>query len=236
MSSEFYILMGLAASIGFGHTIMGPDHYLPFVMMSKARNWSFTKTSIITFLCGVGHVLSSVVLGLIGIALGIAVANLEFVESIRGELAAWFLIGFGFLYFIWGMRNAIKNKEHVHFHVHADGTKHIHTHAHETEHLHVHQENKKDITPWVLFTIFVFGPCEPLIPLLMYPAAKGSVLEAILVAVIFSVVTISTMMVIVLAGSFGLKFVVMKRLEKYGSAIAGAVICLSGLAIKFLGL
>jgi len=236
MTQGLTILIPLAASIGFIHTLLGPDHYLPFIMMSKARKWSITKTALITFVCGLGHVLSSVILGFIGIALGIAVTKLEFIESIRGEFAAWFLIGFGFLYFVWGLRSAFKNKKHAHLHMHEDGTAHKHVHAHSNEHTHVHNAKKKDITAWVLFTIFVFGPCEPLIPILMYPAAQGSFTNAMLVALTFSIVTISTMMAVVLAGSFGLKFVVFEKIEKYGNAIAGAVICSSGLAIKFLGL
>ena len=66
-----------AASIGFFHTLLGPDHYLPFVMISWARKWSGFKTMIVTFLCGIGHVGSSVVLGLAGVALGIAVNKLQ---------------------------------------------------------------------------------------------------------------------------------------------------------------
>jgi len=77
MLSEIAILAGTAATIGFVHTILGPDHYLPFIVLSKARQWSSVQTVMITFLCGVGHVLSSVVLGFIGIALGIAVFKLE---------------------------------------------------------------------------------------------------------------------------------------------------------------
>jgi len=30
MSGEIAILAGTAATIGFTHTILGPDHYLPF--------------------------------------------------------------------------------------------------------------------------------------------------------------------------------------------------------------
>jgi nickel/cobalt exporter len=88
MSQELSLLLITAASLGFIHTVFGPDHYLPFVVMSKSGKWSTIKTSIITVLCGLGHVLSSVVLGFIGIALGTAVAKLEAIESIRGELAA----------------------------------------------------------------------------------------------------------------------------------------------------
>jgi len=83
----------------FLHTLFGPDHYLPFIVMKKARNWSFAKTLSITIACGLGHVLSSVVLGLIGIAAGIALMKLEVFESFRGNIAAWALIGFGFAYF-----------------------------------------------------------------------------------------------------------------------------------------
>lgn len=70
----------------------------------------------------------------------------------------------------------------------------------------------------------------------MYPAAKGSIFAVVLVALVFSIITIATMMGVVLAGSFGLKMVPFKRLEKYSGAIAGAVICFSGIIIKFLGL
>jgi hypothetical protein len=72
---------------------------LPFAMMSWAREWSVGKTSLTAVLCGVGHVLSSVVLGL-------AVRKLEFVESFRGNFAAWLLAAFGLAYLVWGLRLA----------------------------------------------------------------------------------------------------------------------------------
>jgi nickel/cobalt transporter (NicO) family protein len=235
MDNSLTVLVFTAASIGFFHTLFGPDHYLPFVVMSKARHWSIAKTALITFLCGLGHVLSSVVLGFVGIAFGIAVLKLEGVEGIRGNLAAWALIGFGLAYCIWGIRTAIKNKPHEHIHFHQDGKKHVHEHMHAENHVHVH-ENKKSITPWILFTIFVLGPCEPLIPLLMYPAAKNSLPGVVIVTVVFSAVTISTMLGIVMLTCFGFKFVRLGRLERYSHALAGATIFLSGLAIQFLGL
>jgi hypothetical protein len=58
MTHEIWILIATAASIGFFHTILGTDHYLPFIVMSKARNWSMVRTAVITSLCGLGHVLS----------------------------------------------------------------------------------------------------------------------------------------------------------------------------------
>lgn len=237
ISYELMILVGTAAFIGFVHTLFGPDHYLPFIVMGKARRWPIFKTLWITFLCGVGHVGSSVLLGLVGIALGIAVTKLADIESFRGNLAAWALIAFGLVYFVWGMRRAWKNKPHKHIHAHADGQVHVHTHQHTHEHAHVHEkENSGNITPWVLFTIFVLGPCEPLIPLLMYPAAKENLSGLLLVTLTFGAITILTMMSIVWVSSWGLNRLPMKTMERYTHALAGASICLCGLAIQFLGL
>lgn len=66
MGNEIWILIVTAATLGFVHTILGPDHYLPFIVMSKARNWTTFRTVMITVLCGLGHVASSVVVGAIG--------------------------------------------------------------------------------------------------------------------------------------------------------------------------
>ncbi len=214
MSNEVIILVGTAAGIGFIHTLLGPDHYLPFIVLSKARQWSIIKTLVITFLCGLGHVLSSVALGFIGIALGTAVFKLEAIESFRGDIAAWFLIAFGFTYSIWGIHRAIRKKSHSHFHDIKVGS----------------------LTPWVLFTIFVFGPCEPLIPLIMYPVARNNMLSVAIVASVFGLITIGTMLTIVLASSYGLSRLPLRRLQKYSHALAGLAILFSGGAIKLLGL
>jgi sulfite exporter TauE/SafE len=236
VNSDILILCGTAATIGLLHTLMGPDHYLPFILMSKARGWSAAKTAWITFLCGLGHVLSSVVLGLIGIALGIAVMKLEALEAFRGSLAAWALIGFGFAYMAWGIRRGVRNRPHVHLHLEGEGAP-AHAHTHDGEHTHLSDvADHKKLTPWVLFIIFVLGPCEPLIPLLMYPAAQHSVSGTVLVALVFSAVTIGTMMSVVMAASWGIRFARFKPLERWTHALAGGAICMSGLAIQFLGL
>jgi nickel/cobalt transporter (NicO) family protein len=235
MSPELVALTGTAAIIGFGHTLLGPDHYLPFVAMSKARSWSIAKTSLITFLCGVGHVASSVVLGAIGLLAGSAVGNLEWFEGFRGNVAAWLLTGFGLAYLAYGIRKAIRNETHTHTHAHGDGESHEHVHDHHAGHVHPHVQPKASITPWVLFTIFVFGPCEPLIPILMYPAATKSAWGVALVAGVFATVTIATMMATVLAATFGLSFVKLRPLARYADVIAGASITACGAAIH-LGL
>ncbi len=236
MTHETLILAGTAATIGFVHTVLGPDHYLPFVVMSRARNWSGGKTAILTALCGLGHVLSSVVLGFIGVFLGIAVFKLEFLDSIRGDLAGWLLMAFGFTYLLWGIHRAVRNQPHGHLHVHADGACHSHDHTHVAAHSHVHEGAKSgDLTPWVLFTIFVLGPCEPLIPLIMYPAARSSLGAAALVALVFGITTIATMVGLVMAACHGLSRIPFPHIQRYSHALAGLAILLCGGAIQFLG-
>src|SRR3990172_6947200 len=70
MTQELLLLAGTAAVIGLVHTLLGPDHYLPFIVISKSGQWSLKKTATVTLLCGVGHVLGSVALGLAGDRLG----------------------------------------------------------------------------------------------------------------------------------------------------------------------
>jgi nickel/cobalt exporter len=236
MDNSIILLSGTAVTLGFIHTVLGPDHYLPFIVLGEAKKWSVKKTMVITFLCGLGHVLSSVILGLIGVGVGISVNKLVSLESFRGNIAAWLFIAFGLVYMIISLRNLYKNKRHTHSHFHIDQGIHSHDHNHHNEHSHIHDSNVVKTTPWILFLIFIFGPCEPLIPILMYPAAENNIPGAILVSVLFSVVTIATMMSVVLAFRLGLSRINLKPVEKYSNLIAGAMIFFSGVAIQFLGL
>lgn len=237
MQHEIWMLSITAASIGFFHTLLGPDHYLPFIMMSRSGQWALPKTMMVTLLCGIGHVASSVALGFVGIAMGMAVSRVEALEGYRGDWAAWGLILFGGGYFLWGVWQAIRNKSHCHLHVHGDSIPHVDVHFHQEMQQHNHNESQvKKYTPWILFTIFVLGPCEPLIPILMYPAALKSISGLVFVTLVFAIVTIGTMMAVVLIGTASVHKLKGVRLERYMHAVSGAMILLCGVAIRFLGL
>ena len=123
------------------------------------------------------------------------------------------------------------------FHIHEDKLVHSHEHVHSHDHTHVHSEVKeKKLTPWVLFIIFIFGPCEALIPILMYPAATASTFSLILVTSVFGLITIATMLGIVLLSLYGLKTISFPSIERYSHALAGFLIFSCGVAIIFLGL
>jgi nickel/cobalt transporter (NicO) family protein len=231
MNADLGALCAAAVSIGFLHTLFGPDHYVPFVAMSRAGRWSRRKTLLVTLACGLAHVGSSVVLGVIGLGLGLIVFQMEKIESQRGNVAGWLLIGFGVAYFAWGLVRALRNQPHVHVHAHSDGTVHAHEHAHFEEHLHPHAATPA-MTPWVLFAIFAFGPCEPLIPLLMYPAAQAELANVAWVTALFALTTLATMTGMVLLMSLGADALRFNTLDRYSHAAAGFVLLSCGLAVK----
>ncbi len=211
MADDPTLLVFTAALVGVVHTLVGPDHYLPFIALSRARKWSLGRTAGVTLFCGLGHVLGSLILGAVAIALGVTVSRLEAVDSQRGELAAWILIASGLVYLAWGLRRA---------------TGHGHSHS---------APNPGSLTPWMLFLVFVLGPCEPLIPVLLYPAASGNPLTAAVVVAVFAAVTLATMLAAVLVGTVGMGQLRLAGFERYGDAFAGGVITLCGAGILFLG-
>jgi hypothetical protein len=122
-------------------------------------------------------------------------------------------------------------------HCHADGTVHAHAHRHDLQHRHLHESeesgcNGGSLTPWILFLIFAFGPCEVLIPLLMYPAAEANLFAIVAVVLAFSLATIATMMVSVMLMTYGLQLVRFPNLQRFSHAFAGLAVLLCGALVQ----
>ena len=233
-SSLSWSLLLAAFGVGVVHTVLGPDHYLPFIMLAKARGWTRLRTVLVTSACGVGHVASSVLLGGLGIVFGVAIGKLEIMESGRGNLAAWAIVAFGIAYALWGLRHALRTRTGLEPHVHG-GEVHIHSHG-LSPHGHEHRRIAADTTFWTLFVIFVLGPCEPLIPLFALPASQGRWDVAVLTAMVFGLATLVSMVGITLAGLEGLKLVNLGPLERWAHVAAGGIIAAAGLSVIYLGL
>lgn len=285
-----------AIGIGFLHTLFGPDHYVPFIVIGRARRWGLGRTSLLTFVCGLGHVLSSVVIGLVGVAAGVALHRVQGWEETRGEWAGWALFLLGLGYFAWGLWRGATGRRHRHAHLHPDGTVHAHPHAHAGEghpsvhahahaghvsaHVHPHADGHahdahvpagaadrspaaddhrrvaesgppesasadaasadvrswKSLTPWLLFLVFVLGPCEPLIPLFFASALSGAWHEVLAVVVGYGAATLAAMHGLVAVFWLGLRRIDLGPLERWTHAAAGAVVALAGAAMVFLGL
>lgn len=205
MSKGYIVLMMSTLSIAFLHSL-APDHWMPFAVIGKARKWSNLKLVFITFISGIGHVGSSILLGAIGIALGFSLSHLKAVESQRAHIGIMLLIGFGIAYMIWGLKKAVEYKH---------------------EHSHTHNIDTKTVTLWTLFAVFVLGPCEPLIPIMFLATEYGWTGIALATAT-FSFVTIMMMISQTLLAKFGIQLIRHDIAERYSHAMAGFVIALTG--------
>ncbi|MFO8055225.1 MAG: hypothetical protein R6U19_08720 [Bacteroidales bacterium] len=227
IDAQLIWLIGTAASLGFLHTLLGPDHYVPFLALSRARGWSIRKTACITGICGLAHVGSSVGIGIAGLSLNHKLASLEAFEALRGNIVAWLIIAFGLAYMVWGIKRAfsIKHQQPL-----MEKLEKPHSMPGTTK------KSYKQLLPWILFVIFLLGPCEPLIPLLMFPAASISTMSIALVAGTFGIVTMATMITVVVLPLYGVHKVKIPGLQTYGHALAGSLIMLCGIGVQFLGL
>lgn len=232
MPAEMQALIVTAVSIACLHTLTGPDHYLPFIALSKTRNWSLGKTIGWTLTCGMGHVMSSVLLGLGGAAIGWSLSRISLFENIRGGIAGWVMLFFGLLYMIWGFYRLYKNKPHKHFDMDNDGSLYVYEHNHGAA---VAPQERFRVTPWVMFIIFVLGPCEPMIPLLYFPAAQNSWYGMLLLIIIYTTCTLATMLMMVLLGFYGIAFASTQKLERYVHVLGGITIFICGVGMLWMG-
>jgi hypothetical protein len=232
MQAELQILLVTAVSVACLHTLTGPDHYLPFIALSKARGWSVGKTLLWTLLCGCGHVWSSVLLALGGAAIGWSLSKLSWLENVRGGIAGWLLLVFGLVYGIWGLRRAYQNRQHKHFDAYEDGNIYVYEHRHGEA---VQSKERYKVTPWVMFIIFLLGPCEPMIPLLYYPAAQHSWQGMLLLIGTYTMATLVTMTGMVLLGYYGVSFLKTEKLERFMHALGGLTIFICGAGMVFMG-
>jgi ABC-type nickel/cobalt efflux system permease component RcnA len=241
LTGDLQFLIWTAATLGFAHAALGPDHYLPFVMMARAERWSCVGTTVVTLLCGIGHVASSAAVGALLVVLGMKARDWSgtpwaTLHAWRGAAAAWALMGLGVAYLIWGLVRAKRGRAHTHLHAHENRTVHRHPHSHTANHLHAHVSGRRSITPWILFTIFLLGPCEALIPLMLAAWALSDLSGMVWVIGAFSVTTVVTMVACVAVLLAGVSRLPFSKVERHAHAIAGLSLALCGAGMRFLGL
>jgi nickel/cobalt transporter (NicO) family protein len=224
-------LAGAAIAIGAVHTC-APDHWVPFAALARAEGWSARRTAGVTAACGLGHVTVSVALGVLALVCGREMFQLfgERLENLSGLL----LIGFGVAYAAWGLRSVVA--ERLHQRAHGRGRAHVHLHPHLHRHRHQHElPANSRITPWTLFLLFSADPCVAVIPLMFASAALGWVWTLVVVAA-YELATIATMVALVLPARAAAGLARGAWADRYGDALAGAVVALVGIVVVSLGI
>ena len=211
----FLALAGGAVSIGSLHSL-APDHWVPFAALARAQGWTARKTARVTFLCGFGHVTVSALLGVLALLFGRTVFERlgERMEAVAGLL----LVGFGLAYAFWGLRRAVGGRVHGHPHPHYD---------------HVHDPSRT--TAWSLFLLFSADPCVAVIPLLFAAAPLGTA-RTLGIVLLYEAATIGTMVALVLPARAGAARLKVPFLDRWGDAVAGGVIAVTGVVVGLLGI
>lgn len=182
-----------------------PNHWLPVLAIARKEHWSIAQTTRITFITGLSHALSTVMIGfVIGIA-GIQLA--ERVESFTRYIAPAVLIALG-LYYIY------QHHRHKHFHVHREIV-----------------NNSKVILS--LAVAMFFSPCFEIEAYFLLAGAQG-LPTVMMLAALYTVVTVSGMILWVRFTFNGLLRFNWHAIEHNAGIITGATLVITGIISFFI--
>ncbi len=216
-------LLAAAAGVGFGHAIL-PDHWVPLAVVGRTRRYPLRKVARLSGLAGATHVLVSVVLGAVIVAVGLQLRST--VEHAQDAIVGSLLIGTGVL--LLGLE--LTGYGHGHEHQHHDHDARPHDHDHHHDH---------DRSSHSLLSIMVpFGaaasPDLTILPVFLAATTVGAG-AAIGSVIVFGVVTIATIVGLTLFATAGGYQVRGEWLERWGNVLtAGVLIAIGGLVLAGL--
>ncbi len=231
MSATTPALLAAAAGVGFGHAIL-PDHWVPLAVVGRTRRYPLGRVARLSGMAGVAHVLVSIVLGGVIIAVGLQFRST--VQSAQDTIIGCLLIltGLGFA--------ALELAGHGHHH----GHDHHHGHTHEHRHDHPHLLSATEVDEQVavkesrvhgLTSVMVpFGaaasPDLTILPVFLAATTAG-VSTAISSLIVFAAVTICTIVSLTLLACFGGYQIRGQWLERWGNVFTALVLVIIGALI-----
>jgi len=197
-------------AVGVFHTLV-PDHWAPIVVIARQRKWSPARTGRAAALAGIGHVTSTLALGLVvWIAGATAAARYGHIVSVTSAIA---LIAFGLWIAYGGWKEARTLGQHL-------------DHPHDDEHP-VGEVHDSASSRTALLLILGSSPMIEGIPAFLAASTDG-VLVLTTMAVVFAAATITTYVATCVAGVVSLRKVSIGPLERYGELLSGALVAAVG--------
>lgn len=206
-SAGIVIVVAGSAMVGAVHALL-PDHWIPFVLLSRARRWDLRRSLSATAAGGLAHLVSTAALGLLVALLG--TEALKRAGPAAEFAGAGILAVFGLLLSIRGLRSARSGRGHVHGRPASSDRGHL-----------------------LQGALLGARPCAEAIPVFLAAAAYG-LTSSILAILAWVITTLGVMVGIVWLSLLGLRTVKLDFLEKYGEVAAGLLILLMGLAAAVL--
>jgi nickel/cobalt transporter (NicO) family protein len=185
-----------------------PNHWLPVLAIGKKEGWSLAETSRITFIAGMAHVISTVIIGLL---LGLIGSELtEHIEDFARIIGPCILVLIG-LYFI---------RQHY---------KHHHFHLQEEQ---IKKKSKSSII-WALVIAMFLSPCLEIEAYFLLAGSKGWYMLAA-IAGMYSIITIAGMLIWIRIVYKGLLKLNWHKWEHNAGIITGLVLVVTGIISFFI--
>jgi len=213
-------LIAAAAGVGFGHAIM-PDHWVPLAVLGRTRGYPLARIARLSSLAGVAHVLVSLLLGAVIVAIGLQFRST--IATAQDAIVGSVLIATGIAFAAVELSGRGHSHRHDHDHAGPHRNEHgsMHTHSH---HLHGRVQGLARI-------IVPFGaaasPDLTILPVFLAAATAGAG-TAVGSLVAFAAVTITTIVAFTLLATFGGYQLRGRWLDQWGNATTAAILLIIG--------
>jgi nickel/cobalt transporter (NicO) family protein len=222
MNSATPALFAAAAGVAVGHAIL-PDHWVPLAVLGRARRYPLSKVARLSGLAGIAHVLLSILLGAVIVAVGLQFRST--IQSAQDTIIGSLLIATGLGFIAFELTGHGHGHGHDHDHDHG-GPDHDHEHADSDDDPHARSGVRGLAAVMVPFGAAA-SPDLTILPVFLaattvgVPTAVGSVL-------IFAVVTIATIVGLTLVATKGGYQIRGQWLDRWGNATTAAVLLVIG--------
>ena len=225
-------LIAAAAGVGLGHAIM-PDHWVPLAVVGRTRRYPLRRVARLSGLAGVAHVLVSLLLGGVIVAIGLQFRGA--IEHAQETIVGLVLIATGAGFVVLDVSG--RGHTHGHTHEHMGGHAHSH-HHHDRDDRHHHRQTARAAGSrqqgrmrGLAGTMVPFGaaasPDLTILPVFIAATAVGAG-TAVGSLVAFAVVTITTIVVLTLLATVGGYQLRGNWLDRWGNAITAATLLAIG--------
>ncbi len=230
MSSNGPALLLAAAGVGFGHAIL-PDHWVPLAVLGRTRRYPLSRVARLSGAAGVAHVLVSIVLGAVIVAIGLQFRSA--IQSAQDTIIGCVLIATGLGFLALELTGHGHGHDHDHAHAHDHDRDHAHDHDHRHTHGHGldHDPGRARGLRGLAAVMVPFGaaasPDLTILPVFLAATAAG-VATAVGSLLIFAAVTIGTIVGLTLAAARGGYEIHGEWLERWGNALTALVLLVIG--------
>jgi nickel/cobalt exporter len=230
-------LLAAAAGVGFGHAIL-PDHWVPLAVVGRTRRYPLSRIARLSSLAGVAHVLVSIVLGAVIIAIGLQFRST--IEHAQDTIIGCILIATGIGFFVLELTgHGHHHGDHDHHHGdHGDHDHHDHRdpdrHTHDGYGHHHADERAPRQLNGLAAVMVPFGaaasPDLTILPVFLAATTAG-IATAVGSLLIFAAVTIGTIVGLTLAAARGGYQIQGDWLERWGNVFTATVLAVIGLLV-----